>query len=69
MIDKYYTLRRESHEDEPIYITLCFVLQGSGAEREEVTDIFNVYMKEGEDYDKPEYDEMVDYLFKVAQDD
>lgn len=67
MIEQYFQWRRESNPEEPIYITLCFVLQESGAEREEIKDYFHTYMVEGIDYDEEEGGEMIDYLVKIAQ--
>lgn len=67
MFDNFYSLRREANPDEPIFISLCFVIQYSGTDRDEVEQIFDTYMKVKVDYDKEEKKEMVDYLFKVAQ--
>lgn len=66
MFDNYYQLRRDSHPYEPKYISLCFVLQGSGADKAEIKELFDFYMVEEEDYDKPERKEMIDYLVKVS---
>lgn len=47
------------------YIHLCTIFQESGASRNEVKKAFLYYMP-ADEYDKHETDEMVDYLFKIA---
>jgi hypothetical protein len=67
MFDFFYQARREANPDEPIYITMCFVMQYSGTDRDEVELLFDTYMKVKQDYDKEEKKEMVDYLYKLAK--
>jgi len=67
MFDFFYQARRDQNPDEPIYITMCFIMQYSGTELDEVETLFDTYMKEGKDYDKHEKKEMVEYLYNLAQ--
>lgn len=68
MFNDFYNKQRELCPDEPKYISLCKVLQYSGEERPEIEHIFVSYMKEGEDYDRNEFEEMVSYLVEQAKD-
>lgn len=52
--------------DGATYPMLCSILQESGASRLECKKLFKENMPTDE-YDKPEMDEMVDYLFDLAQ--
>jgi len=47
------------------YIHLCRVLQESGADREEITKLFEEYMKP-EEYARSEKTELINYLEEIA---
>ena len=68
MFEEFYNKQRKLEPTEPKYISICKVIQGSGADREEVEFIFNSIMVIGEDYDAPEFKEMVDYLVEISKD-
>ena len=48
------------------YIRMCKVLQESGASRQEIEKYFNSVMVAGEDYDKHEKSELIDYLVLLS---
>jgi hypothetical protein len=65
---KFKDFLDESIVDKPewgTYIHFCRVLGESQSSRSEITKLFNKYMPEDE-YDKPEKVELIDYLYKIA---
>jgi hypothetical protein len=68
MFADFYNKQREVEPNDPIYISLCKVLQGSGEDKEVIESYFNTYMKVGIDYDKKDRKIMVDYLFEQSKD-
>lgn len=49
----------------PVYIHLCYVFKFAGANRFEITIIFNEFIDEG-DYAEEEREELIDYLYKIS---
>lgn len=68
MFDKFWVKRRKKYPEEPKYISLCYILEGSGEQRNIIENIFDKYMLVKKDYDLPERDQMIDYLFTIAKD-
>lgn len=66
--DYFWQKRRKENPNENKYISLCYILNGSGETGEGVHNIFLKYLVVGEDYDEPERNEMVKYLFKISKD-
>lgn len=64
--DHFYKKRRELFPGEAKYLCLCQLLNESMIDKEEVVEIFDRYLEEGVDFDQPEREEMVDYLYEVA---
>jgi len=67
MFEEFWNKRRKKNQDEPKYISLCYILEGSGAEKEEIEMIFNEYIPK-EDFLPNEKKQMVAYLVEIAQD-
>ena len=65
--DYFWKKRRKENEGEPKYISLCYILEGSGEDRDVLTQIFDKYMTKN-DFDVEERLEMIDYLFDIALD-
>lgn len=65
--DSFWKKQRKIEPDDPKYISLCKILNGSGEDRKVITDIFNTYMTLA-DYDLVEKEGMIDYLFEIAKD-
>lgn len=65
--DYHWNKRRKKFPDEPEYISLCFVLEGSGAEAEEIYELFDEYMP-SDDFFLNEREEMCAYLIFIAED-
>ena len=68
MFKEFYDKQRLLEPDEPKYISICKVLQGSGEERAEIEHIFVSCMQVCEDYDTNEFEEMVSYLVEISKD-
>lgn len=68
MFKDFWDKRRKENPGEPKYISLCYILEGSGENRKTIETIFESYMDEGEDYDSKEEIEMVNYLFTISKD-
>ena len=67
MISKFWNKRRKQNPDEPPYISLCYILEGSGSTAEDIYEIFDEYMPK-EDFNKDEREIMVAYLVDISQD-
>ncbi len=52
--------------DESKYIQLCFLFKDSGANRTEITQIFDESLEVEKDYDKEDREELIDYLVKKS---
>jgi len=68
MFNKFWNKRREEHPDEPRYISLCHLLEGSGEEEDIIEKYFDKYMEQDEDFDYSEKEMMVDYLVVISKD-
>jgi len=68
MFETFWNKRRKLYPDENKYISLCHILEGSGETGDNIHQIFLQYIKEGEDYEESERNEMVKYLFKISKD-
>ena len=68
MFEDFWNKQRKLQPDEPKMISLCKILQGSGEDRKEIERIFYIYMKEGEDFDRFEDMEMINYLVWISED-
>jgi len=68
MFNKFWNKRREEHPDEPRYISLCHLLEGSGEEEEVIEKYFDKYMEQDEDFVYSERDVMIDYLVVISKD-
>jgi hypothetical protein len=68
MFEKFWDKRRKENPGEPKYISLCYILEGSGETLGVIQTIFESFLDEGIDYDSGEELEMVDYLFTIAKD-
>lgn len=68
MFEIFWNKRRKAHPDEPKYITLCYILEGSGEDRKTIETIFESYLDELIDYDNEEKIQMVNYLFTISKD-
>jgi len=66
--DYFWQKQRNLEPDDPKYISLCKILQGSGEDKEVIEKIFDTYMKEVVDYDVGERQIMVDYLYEQSKD-
>jgi hypothetical protein len=63
----HWNKRRKKHPDEPAYISLCYILEGSGEDSADIFEIFDEYMPRDSFY-KTERETMVLYLIDIAQD-
>lgn len=68
MFKKHWDKRRKENPNEPKYISLCYILEGSGEDRNIIENIFLLYLTIKIDYDAGEEEEMINYLFKIAKD-
>ena len=66
MFKKFWDKRRKENS-EPEYISLCFILEGSGEDRNIIENIFDKYVPKNS-FVEDERNEMVDYLYKIAKD-
>lgn len=65
--DRHFDKRRKNNPEEPVYITLCYVLEYSGEEAPEVYEIFDEYMPP-DDFFLNEREQMVRYLIDISKD-
>ena len=65
--EKHWNKRRKAHPDEPRYITLCYLLEGSGEEAVDIYELFDEYIPK-KDFLVSERETMVSYLIDIAQD-
>ena len=65
--DYFWEKRRKISPGEPRYISLCYILEGSGEKAREIYEIFDEYMTK-DDFLPSEREEMVLYLVDIAQD-
>lgn len=65
--DYFWEKRRKINPGEPKYISLCYILEGSGESAAEIYQIFDEYMTK-DDFDVKDREEMVLYLIDIAQD-
>lgn len=65
--DYFWDKRRKMSPGEPRYISLCYILEGSGEKAREIYEIFDEYMTK-DDFLPSEREEMVLYLVDIAQD-
>lgn len=63
---EFFEESKAQHPEWGTYIHLCRVLQESGADREEITQLFKDYMIEDE-FLRKEKKELIDYLVKIAK--
>jgi hypothetical protein len=67
MFEKFWNKRTKANPGEPKYISLCYILEGSGEGAAEIYEIFDEYMDK-KDFLPSEREEMVLYLVDIAQD-
>lgn len=65
--DYFWKKRRKSNSDEPRYISLCYILEGSGEESADIYEIFDEYIPK-EDFLPSEREEMIHYLIEISKD-
>ncbi len=63
----HWDKRRKKLPDEPKYISLCYLLEGSGEGPAEVYEIFDEYVPK-KDFLPSEREQMVLYLIEIAKD-
>lgn len=63
----FWNKRRKANPDEPKYISLCYILEGSGEDATEIYEIFDEYVPK-EDFFPNEREEMVSYLIEISKD-
>jgi hypothetical protein len=68
MFNKFWKKRREEHPDEPRYVSLCHLIEGSGEDEDKIEMYFDRYMELEEDYDYSGRDTMLDYLVIISKD-
>ena len=66
-MDKFWNKRRKQNPDEPPYISLCYILEGSGEDIASIYEIFDEYMPK-EDFKADEREMMVAYLADISVD-
>lgn len=67
MILKFWNKRRKANPGEPKYISLCYILEGSGCDAEDIYEIFDEYIPK-EDFKPEEREQMVAYLITICDD-
>lgn len=67
MFNTFWKKRRKDNPGEPKYISLCYILEGSGEGSAEIYEIFDEYMDKA-DFLPKDREEMVLYLIDIAQD-
>ena len=67
MQEKFWDKRRKANPGEPKYISLCYILEGSGIEADEIYEIFDEYIPK-EDFNQDERETMVAYLLDISTD-
>lgn len=64
----FWDKQRKLEPNEPKYISICKIVQGSGEDREVLETIFDTYMEVVKDFDSPERKEMISYLIEISKD-
>jgi len=67
MFDKFWNKRRKANPGEPKYISLCYILEGSGEDSATIYEIFDEYIPKG-DFLPEEREQMISYLREISQD-
>lgn len=67
MFDKFWQKRRKANPGEPKYISLCYILEGSGEDSAVIYEIFDEYIPK-EDFLPEEREQMIRYLIDISQD-
>lgn len=67
MFETFWNKRRKTNPGEPKYISLCYILEGSGETAAELYEIFDEYIDKS-DFLPSEREEMVAYLIDISQD-
>lgn len=71
MFETFWNKRRKANPGEPKYISLCYILEGSGETASELYEIFDEYVGVA-NFPKAEREaareEMVAYLIDISQD-
>lgn len=67
MFETFWNKRRKENPGEPKYITLCYLLEGSGEEADEIYEIFDEYIPK-EEFLPNEREQMVAYLIDISKD-
>lgn len=65
--DYFWNKRRKLNPGEPKYISLCYILEGSGETAKELYEIFDEYMGK-DDFNVKDREQMVLYLIDISQD-
>lgn len=65
--DYFWNKRRKKFPDEPKYITMCYILEGSGEESREIYELFDEYVPK-KDFLSKEREQMVAYLIEISKD-
>lgn len=67
MFETFWNKRRKNNPREPKYISLCYILEGSGETASELYEIFDEYMSK-DDFIPTEREQMVQYLIEISRD-
>jgi hypothetical protein len=65
--DKFWNKQRKNHPDEPEYISMCKILEGSGEESAIIYELFDEYIPK-DSFTPSEREIMVSYLIEKAED-
>lgn len=66
-LEKHFNKRQKDNPGEPKYISLCYILEGSGEDGGTIYEIFDEYIPK-KDFLPKEREQMVAYLIEIAVD-
>ena len=66
-LEKHFNKRQKDNPGEPRYISLCYILEGSGEDSATIYEIFDEYIPKG-DFLPSEREQMVQYLITISED-
>lgn len=67
MFDTFWKKQRKASPDEPEYISMCKILEGSGQDAETIYELFDEYIPKDAFLPK-EREEMCQYLITISED-
>ena len=67
MFNQFWQKRRKANPGEPKYISLCYILEGSGEESADIYEIFDECIPKDE-FLPEEREQMVAYLCDISRD-